>query len=123
MGINDYLNNSLSQPLVDFSTNSDFSGSIYKNTKDTISKYLNRNLESSKKVQNEILDLKSGLQSYTKEIEYKTGDRKVDRNEILDFSNFNSRLSSFMQVNAVPQAQQMRAPTQEELDRVIWEDG
>lgn len=49
MGINDYLNNSLSQPLVDFTANSDFTNSIYKNTKDTISKYLNRNLESSKK--------------------------------------------------------------------------
>lgn len=123
MEINDYLKNSRSGALEGFANSEEFNRSFSTNSNRSISKYLNRNFKSAKKVQNEILELRSNLQSYTQEIGYKSSNRKIDRNQILDFNSFNSRLGNFMDENAVPQAEQMRAPTQEELDRVIWEDG
>lgn len=112
--ITDYFSEDAGRGRIDYSN-------LLSNKK-RLNKYLNQNLGADT-LKLRAMEAREGLRSYTKPIEYKTGNRQVDANQLLDFGTFNSRLDSFMSERKVPMANQMRAPTQEELDRVIWEDG
>lgn len=86
----------------------------------SVARYLNNNI-GSHKIKNRIDILKRDLRADTRPLEYKSFNRRTDKNQILDWGSLRSRMNAFFDSMTERPVDRIREPTHDEMTRVIWE--